>query len=100
MRPALDERSWFVAPGGLGLVEVGLAATPGLAETGVARANLTTLAYRLVAFWLPIPEGGVAARRTRVHSIRWMRAHPSSTDNSASARRQTATTARRSGGHE
>jgi uncharacterized protein (TIRG00374 family) len=47
-------------PGGLGFVEVGLAATLSLAGVGVARATLATLAYRLVAFWLPIPEGGVA----------------------------------------
>ena len=49
-----------LTPGGLGFVEVGLAATLGLAGVGVAKATLATLAYRLVAFWLPIPEGGVA----------------------------------------
>ena len=49
-----------LTPGGLGFVEVGLAATLGLAGVGVAQATLATLAYRLVAFWLPIPEGGVA----------------------------------------
>jgi len=49
-----------LTPGGLGFVEVGLAATLGLAGVGVAQATLATLAYRLVAFWLPIPAGGVA----------------------------------------
>jgi len=49
-----------LTPGGLGFVEVGLAGTLGLAGVGVAQATLATLAYRLVAFWLPIPEGGVA----------------------------------------
>jgi len=49
-----------LTPGGLGFVEVGLAATLGLAGVGVAQATLATLAYRLVAFWLPIPEGGAA----------------------------------------
>ena len=49
-----------LTPGGLGFVEVGLAATLGLAGVGAAQATLATLAYRLVAFWLPIPEGGVA----------------------------------------
>jgi len=49
-----------LTPGGLGFVEVGLAATLGLAGVGAAQATLATLAYRLVAFWLPIPEGGAA----------------------------------------
>ena len=49
-----------LTPGGLGFVEVGLATTLGLAGVGVAQATLATLAYRLVAFWLPIPEGGAA----------------------------------------
>ncbi len=49
-----------ITPGGLGFVEVGLVATLGLAGVGVAEASLATLAYRLVAFWLPIPSGGVA----------------------------------------
>lgn len=44
-------------PGGLGFVEVGLAATLGLAGVGAAEATLAVLAYRLVSFWLPIPAG-------------------------------------------
>jgi uncharacterized protein (TIRG00374 family) len=49
-----------ITPGGLGFVEVGLVATLGLAGVGAADATLATLAYRLVAYWLPIPAGGVA----------------------------------------
>jgi uncharacterized protein (TIRG00374 family) len=49
-----------ITPGGLGFVEVGLAATLGLAGVGAAEATLATLAYRLISFWLPIPVGGVA----------------------------------------
>jgi hypothetical protein len=49
-----------ITPGGLGFVEVGLAATLGLSGVGAADATLATLAYRLVSFWLPIPAGGVA----------------------------------------
>jgi len=49
-----------ITPGGLGFVEVGLAATLTLAGVGAADATLATLAYRLVAFWMPIPAGGVA----------------------------------------
>ncbi len=53
--------SWIpLTPGGLGFVEVGLAATLGLAGVGAAEATTAVLAYRLVAFWLPIPTGAVA----------------------------------------
>ena len=47
-------------PGGLGFVEVGLVGTLQLAGVSPAEAVLATLAYRLVAFWLPIPMGIVA----------------------------------------
>jgi uncharacterized protein (TIRG00374 family) len=47
-------------PGGLGFVEVGLVGTLQLAGVSPAQAVLATLAYRLVAFWLPIPVGLVA----------------------------------------
>ena len=47
-------------PGGLGFVEVGLVGTLQLAGVSPAQAVLATLAYRLVAFWLPIPAGLVA----------------------------------------
>ena len=53
--------TWIpLTPGGLGFVEVGLAATLGLAGVGAAEATTAVLAYRLVAFWLPIPAGMVA----------------------------------------
>ncbi len=47
-------------PGGLGFVEVGLVGTLQLAGVSPAQAVLATLAYRLVAFWLPIPLGLIA----------------------------------------
>jgi uncharacterized protein (TIRG00374 family) len=47
-------------PGGLGFVEAGLAATLTLAGVRPSHAVVATLVYRLVAFWLPIPAGGVA----------------------------------------
>jgi uncharacterized protein (TIRG00374 family) len=50
-----------LTPGGLGFVEAGLTGTLALAGVGAAAAVVATLAYRLVAFWLPIPAGGVAA---------------------------------------
>ncbi len=49
-----------LTPGGLGFVEVGLVGTLQLAGVSPAQAVLATLAYRLVAFWLPIPLGIVA----------------------------------------
>jgi len=68
-RPSLALLAFVVAgilgtvpltPGGLGFVEVGLAATLGLAGVGAAEATAAVLAYRLVSFWLPIPAGLVA----------------------------------------
>lgn len=47
-------------PGGLGFVEAGLVATLTLAGVRPSHAVVATLVYRLVAFWLPIPAGGVA----------------------------------------
>jgi uncharacterized protein (TIRG00374 family) len=48
-------------PGGLGFVEAGLAATLALAGVSPADAVVTTLVYRLLTFWLPLPVGAVAA---------------------------------------
>jgi len=48
-------------PGGLGFVEAGLAATLALAGISATDAVVTTLVYRLLTFWLPLPIGGVAA---------------------------------------
>jgi uncharacterized protein (TIRG00374 family) len=47
-------------PGGLGFVEVGLVGTLQLAGVSPAQAVLATLAYRLAAYWMPIPVGLVA----------------------------------------
>jgi uncharacterized membrane protein YbhN (UPF0104 family) len=47
-------------PGGLGFVEAGLTGLLTLAGATAHQAVVTTLAYRLLTFWLPIPLGGVA----------------------------------------
>ena len=47
-------------PGGLGFVEAGLVGTLTLAGVPGSDALAATLLYRLAAFWLPIPAGGVA----------------------------------------
>jgi hypothetical protein len=47
-------------PGGLGFVEAGLVGTLKLAGVPGGQALTATLLYRLVAYWLPIPAGGVA----------------------------------------
>jgi len=46
-------------PGGLGFVEAGLVGTLTLAGVSGPDALAATLLYRLVAYWLPIPTGGV-----------------------------------------
>ncbi len=50
-----------LTPGGLGFVEAGLTGTLALAGVTGGGAVLTTLAYRLVSYWLPIPFGVVGA---------------------------------------
>jgi len=47
-------------PGGLGFVEAGLVGTLTLAGVPGQDALAATLLYRLVAYWLPLPAGGVA----------------------------------------
>jgi putative heme transporter len=47
-------------PGGLGFVEAGLTGTLALAGVSAGNALVTTLVYRLLTFWLPIPIGAVA----------------------------------------
>jgi uncharacterized protein (TIRG00374 family) len=47
-------------PGGVGFVEAGLVGTLTLAGVSGADAVAATLLYRLVAFWLPLPAGGLA----------------------------------------
>ena len=49
-----------VTPGGLGFVEAGLTGMLALAGVSAQQALVGTLAYRLVAFWLPLPVGGIA----------------------------------------
>jgi uncharacterized protein (TIRG00374 family) len=49
-----------LTPGGLGFVEAGLVGTLTLAGIPGQDALTATLLYRLVAYWLPIPVGGVA----------------------------------------
>ena len=49
-----------VTPGGLGFVEGGLVGMLKLAGVPVGDALAATLLYRIAAFWLPIPVGGVA----------------------------------------
>jgi uncharacterized protein (TIRG00374 family) len=49
-----------LTPGGLGFVETGLAGMLALAGVGAQVAAVTTLTYRLVSFWLPLPCGGIA----------------------------------------
>jgi uncharacterized protein (TIRG00374 family) len=49
-----------LTPGGLGFVEAGLVGMLTLAGVDAGDSVTATLAYRLVAFWLPIPVGGIA----------------------------------------
>jgi len=49
-----------VTPGGLGFVEAGLTGLLTAAGVAAQQALVSTLAYRLVAFWVPLPAGGVA----------------------------------------
>lgn len=47
-------------PGGLGFVEAGLVGTLRLAAVPGAAALAATFLYRIAAFWLPLPAGGIA----------------------------------------
>jgi uncharacterized protein (TIRG00374 family) len=47
-------------PGGLGFVEAGLVGTLTLAGVPSPDALTATLLYRIVAYWLPLPAGGLA----------------------------------------
>ena len=49
-----------LTPGGLGFVEAGLVGTLTLAGVHPNDALTATLLYRLVAYWLPLPIGGIA----------------------------------------
>jgi uncharacterized protein (TIRG00374 family) len=49
-----------LTPGGVGFVEAGLVGTLTLAGVSGSDAVAATLLYRLVAYWLPLPVGGLA----------------------------------------
>jgi heavy metal translocating P-type ATPase len=49
-----------VTPGGLGFVEGGLVGLLQLAGVPAGDALTATLVYRIAAFWLPLPAGGLA----------------------------------------
>src|SRR5581483_2340101 len=49
-----------LTPGGLGFVEAGLVGTLTLAGVPGRDALAATLLYRIVAYWLPLPAGGIA----------------------------------------
>jgi putative heme transporter len=49
-----------LTPGGLGFVEAGLVGMLTLAGVPGHEALTATLLYRLVAYWLPLPVGGIA----------------------------------------
>ena len=59
-----------LTPGGLGLRRGGLTATLALAGVAGGHAVLATFAYRLFAYWLPLPLGlvGLALQRRPVQS--------------------------------
>src|SRR3954470_16475047 len=58
-----------ITPGVLGVVEAGLTGTLALAGVPPAAAAVSTLAYRLASYWLPLPAGLVAwiVYRRRYH---------------------------------
>jgi uncharacterized protein (TIRG00374 family) len=59
-------------PGGLGFVEAGLTGTLALAGVSAGDALVATLAYRLAAYWIPIPVGAGAyvLHRRRYGAVR------------------------------
>jgi uncharacterized protein (TIRG00374 family) len=70
-----------LTPGGLGVVEAGLAGTLALAGVPAASAALATLAYRLASYWLPLPFGlaawiGTAGGTDRIRVIGRSRSTP------------------------
>lgn len=70
-------------PGGLGFVEAGLVGLLTLAGVSAPIAAVATFAYRLVAFWLPLPAGLAAylLARRRYGSVRLV--HPREINNRA-----------------
>ena len=72
-----------LTPGGLGFVEAGLTGTLVLAGVDSSDAVVATLAYRLFAYWLPLPVGAAAYI---VHRRRFGDAHPTNGHRRASLR--------------
>jgi hypothetical protein len=74
-----------ITPGGLGFVEAGLTGLLTAAGVGAQQALVSTLAYRLVSFWLPLPAGAVAQLmfRRRYGSARESESEPSLTSKTA-----------------
>jgi hypothetical protein len=62
-----------LTPGGLGFVEAGLTGTLALAGVASGAAVVATLAYRLAAYWLPLPAGAIAYV---IHARRFGRPDP------------------------
>jgi uncharacterized protein (TIRG00374 family) len=82
IRPAMVLLAYVVAmglamvpitPGGLGVVEAGLATLLVLSGVAADQAAVATLLYRLVSYWLPIPLGALAwvGWRFRHHLDLW-----------------------------
>lgn len=59
-----------ITPGGLGLFEAALGASLGLFGAPVAEGALAISAYRLAAYWLPIPCGGLSYLLLRIGPFR------------------------------
>lgn len=72
-----------LTPGGLGVVEAGLTGTLALAGVSAAPAALAVLAYRLAAYWLPLPVGLVA---WIWHRRRYSEAHSTAAGPSSASR--------------
>jgi uncharacterized protein (TIRG00374 family) len=60
-----------ITPGGLGLVEAGLAGMLVLAGVNGAQATLATLAYRLASYWGPLLAGVIAYYLYRRRAPKW-----------------------------
>ena len=72
-----------ITPGGLGIVEASLSGMLVLAGVGVGTAYVTTLAYRLASYWLPLLAGGIAYPLFR---LRYSAPRPADRSNQASRR--------------
>ncbi len=64
-----------ITPGGLGLFEAALGTALGLFGAPIAEGALAISAYRLAAYWLPIPVGGMSYLSLRLGPWRIDRVH-------------------------